>query len=206
MLVGGLPLLVHTLRVFERAKGIQEIILVIPKEEEGQGRALIRDYSLKKISKVVFGGKTRQESVYAGLLATAPDVELVAVHDGARPLVTEEIINRTIARARELGGAIAAVPVLDTLKESSLDGCIKRTWDRHGFWLAQTPQTFRRKILLSAYEQAIAHNRIGTDEASLVEPLGYPVGLVEGSRENIKVTTPADLDMANYLLSIREAE
>jgi 2-C-methyl-D-erythritol 4-phosphate cytidylyltransferase len=206
MLVGGFPLLIHTLRVFERAKGIQEIILVIPKEEEGQTRALLRDYGLKKISKVVFGGKTRQESVYAGLLATAPDVDLVAVHDGARPLVTEEIIDRTIARARELGGAIAAVPVSDTLKESSLDGCIKRTWDRHGFWLAQTPQTFRRKVLLSAYEQATAHNRIGTDEASLVEPLGYPVGLVEGSRENIKVTTPIDLEMANYLLSIREAE
>ena len=204
--LGGLPLVVHTLIAFERTKSVAEVILVVPRQEESRARALIEEYHIKKVDKIVVGGKTRQESVYAGLLATTPEVELVVVHDGARPLVSEEIIQRTLSRAKELGGAIAAVPVLDTLKESTLDACIKRTWDRQGFWLAQTPQTFRREILLAAYKRALKQNIVATDEASLVEQLGSPVGLVEGSRENIKVTLPDDFRMAEYFLSLRKKE
>ena len=204
MMLGGLPLIVHTLRVFEETQEVSEVILVIPKESEAQGRSLVEEFRLKKVEKIVAGGKTRQDSVYEGLLATDRTVDLITVHDGARPLVTQEIIVRTILRARELGGAIAGVPVLDTLKESTLDTCIKRTWDRQGYWLAQTPQTFRREILLAAYKRAIKLDIVGTDEASLVEKLGSPVGLVEGARENIKVTRPDDFWMAEYFLSMRK--
>ncbi|HET6370521.1 MAG TPA: 2-C-methyl-D-erythritol 4-phosphate cytidylyltransferase [Nitrospiria bacterium] len=199
----GRPLILHTLSVFECAKSIDGIVLVVPVEEEKLAVELVKEHRVKKVARIVVGGKTRQDSVYCGLLATDADADLVAVHDGVRPLVTEEIISRTISRAKELGAAIAAVPVSDTLKEASFDGCIKQTHDRMGFWLAQTPQVFRRGILMAAFEKAAAQNMVGTDEAFLVERLGYPVGLVEGSRENIKVTTPDDLQMAEYLLSKR---
>lgn len=199
----GLPLIVHTLLVFEGLRVISDIIVVVPSEEEYHIKSLIEEYRLKKIAKVVHGGKTRQDSVYAGLLETETATDLVVVHDGVRPLVTEEVILQTIFRAKELGGAIAAIPVSDTLKEASLDGCISRTWNRYGFWLAQTPQAFRREILLAACQRAQKENLVGTDEASLVERLGYPIGIVEGSRENIKVTTPEDLKIVGFLLSKR---
>lgn len=201
--LGGIPLVIYTLRVFNDSKAIDQIILVVPKEELESSKVLVSDYRIEKVEQIVAGGSTRQDSVYAGAQATTPEADFVMIHDGVRPLVTETVIRGTLDRAREIGAAIAAVPVSDTLKESGQHGRIKRTWDREGFWLAQTPQVFRREMLLSVLEQAQKKNLFGTDEASLVEQFGFSVALVQGSRENIKITTPDDLAVAEYFLSRR---
>jgi len=205
LMLGGVPMMVHTLRALERAPSVTDVVLVVPKEE--QARALsevVERHGLKKVLKVVPGGATRQESVHHGLHEVAEDVEIVVVHDAVRPFVTPDLIERSIEAARKHGGAIAAVPMKDTPKQAGPDGLIQRTLDRHELWLAQTPQTFRRALVVEAYRKAEIEHVHGTDDAALVERLGHKVGLVEGSWENIKITTPEDMILAEAILAAKK--
>lgn len=207
LMLGEWPLILHALLVFERTPAVEAVIMVVPADERDRAlREVVDRYGLKKVQKVVAGGATRQESVYHGLKETEADAEIVVVHDAVRPFVTEELIERSIELARQEGGAIVAVPMKDTPKQVGPDGKIQRTLDRSGLWLAQTPQTFRRGILIEAYRKADIDRLHATDDAALVERLGHPVAIVPGSWENIKITTPEDLVIAEAILAARLLE
>jgi len=196
-------MVVRTLNVFQNCAAIDEIILVVSRDEVDQASQLVREHGISKVAAVTPGGEVRQDSVRNGLSQVSPDSEIVAIHDAARPLVTEEIIVASIEAARAHGAAIAAVPVVDTIK-TSLDGrYVSGTLDRSSLYAVQTPQTFERGLIEAAYERAAADRFVGTDDASLVERLGKPVAIVEGSYENIKVTTPPDVGTAEAVLAAR---
>ena len=153
---------------------------------------------------VVEGGARRQDSVRNGLDLLGEDVSWVVVHDGARPLVTPDIMERCLIGAAETGAAIAALPVVDTVKTGDAQGFIEETRPREGLWLAQTPQVARRELLARAMEWADANDFEGTDEAALLEAVGVRVKLVEGSAQNIKVTTPGDIERAARLMELEQ--
>jgi 2-C-methyl-D-erythritol 4-phosphate cytidylyltransferase len=196
--LGGKPLIVQTLERFQACPDIDQIILVLPEKDLS---AFIEKYGEFKISKIAgfaVGGETRAESVWNGFRAISDAAEVVAVHDGARPLVTPEEISACLKKAGETGAAILAAPVTDTIKEIR-DGQIVRTIDRSNLRRALTPQCFRYDILRRAFANA-DFGAAATDESFLVEKLGIEVAVVEGSATNIKVTTPEDLNLAESLL------
>jgi 2-C-methyl-D-erythritol 4-phosphate cytidylyltransferase len=194
--IGGRPLLAHTLARFQESPEVDRIVLVMSEANLRRGRDLVAEHAFGKVSAVCAGGPRRQDSVRLGLEALGP-CEWVLVHDGARPLVTAELIERGLAAARETGAAVAAVPVADTVKLAAPDGTVERTLDRGRLWAAQTPQVFRYDLLLRAHREVTAEV---TDDAAMLEALGLPVKLYEGSPANIKVTTPEDLRLAEALL------
>lgn len=207
LMLDGVPMMLHALRVLERAPGVAEVILVVPKEERERALSeVVERYGLKKVLKVVPGGATRQESVHHGLNEVDEDVEIVVVHDAVRPFITEDRIERSIEAARKHGGAIVAVPMKDTPKQAGPDRLIQRTLDRTDLWLAQTPQTFRRALVVEAYRKAAIAHVHATDDAALVERLGYQVAIVEGSWENIKITMPEDMILAEAILAARNGK
>ncbi len=198
----GRPILVWTLRAFARARPIDEVILVVHDSDVAKAKALVRQHRINKVTRVVRGGATRLASVSCGLRALAPDPRWVVVHDGARPLVTPQIIEETLRAARASGAAIAAIPIVPTVKEVREDWVV-RTLDRNHLWAVQTPQAFRRDLLERAHAKARARGITATDDAALVEALGCRVRIVMGSPRNIKVTTPEDLVIAKALLKGR---
>ncbi len=207
LMLDGVPMMLHSLRALERAPGVAEVVLVVPKQERDRALTeVVERYGLKKVLKVVPGGATRQESVHHGLNEVDADVEIVVVHDAVRPFVTVDLIERSIEAARKYGGAIAAVPMKDTPKQAGPDGLIQRTLDRAGLWLAQTPQTFRRAVVVEAYRKAEIEHVRATDDAALVERLGHKVGIVQGGWENIKITTPEDMIVAEAILATRKGK
>ena len=204
LMLDGVPMMLHALRALERAPSVTEVVLVVPKEERERAlNEVVERYGLKKVLKVVPGGATRQESVQHGLNEVDEDVEIVVVHDAVRPFITEDCIERSIEAARKQGGAIVAVPMKDTPKQAGPDRLIQRTLDRTDLWLAQTPQTFRRALAVEAYRTAAIAHVHATDDAALVERLGHKVAIVEGSWENIKITAPEDMILAEAILASR---
>lgn len=188
----GQPLVIYTVQKFESCAAIDEIILVLPAAEIESFGQIAQKYNLKKLKQTVSGGKTRAASVLNGLDAVdEKSAEIVAVHDGARPLVSVEEITKTIEKAKETGAACLVGFVTDTIKEVS-DGKIVQTIDRKKLRRALTPQCFRYEILKHAFTQNEASENV-TDECFLVEKLGVEVSIVEGSAENIKITTPKDI-------------
>ena len=199
-LIAGEPLISYTLRAFQDSPQVDEIVLVVRPDELSVTRDLVESRGFSKVKSITPGGEVRQDSVRNGLAEVSADSDIVAIHDGARPLITQDTIASTIGAADADGAAIAAVPVIDTIK-SSLDGLfVNSTLDRETLYAVQTPQTFRRSIITEAYDRAYADRFYGTDDACLVERLGMPVRIVRGSYENIKVTTPTDLRIADALL------
>jgi 2-C-methyl-D-erythritol 4-phosphate cytidylyltransferase len=195
----GKPLIIHAIQRFESCPEIGEIILVLPATESAKFLQIAGKYGLKKISKIVGGGETRAESVWKGLSAIrTATAEIVAVHDGARPLVAVEEIAETVAKARETGAACLVSTVTDTIKQVE-NGKIARTIDRTTLRRALTPQCFRYEILRRAFENADL-SEAATDECFLVERLGQKIATVEGSARNIKITRPEDLILAESLL------
>jgi len=190
------PLLSYALRAFESCARIDSIVLVAAPDAADRAEALVRDERIAKVCAIVPGGARRQDSVRAGLAALGA-CEWVVVHDGARPLVTPELIERGLEAARETGASCCALPASDTVKESDENGIALRTLDRSRIWLAQTPQVFRYDLLVDAHRRCEGD---ATDDASMVETLGVKVRLYEGSRRNLKVTTPEDLELARTLL------
>jgi 2-C-methyl-D-erythritol 4-phosphate cytidylyltransferase len=184
---------------------IGEIILVVGEAEISRCKSKIVDpYGLSKIRSIIAGGKERQDSINQGLQVLADDCQWVVVHDGARPLLINEVLKETIQAAYEWGAAVTAVPTKDTIKVAGPKELVQSTLDRRCLWSIQTPQVFKRALLVQAYAQAYADGFYGTDDASLVERIGAPVKLVRGSYENLKVTTPEDLDFAEAILKRRK--
>jgi 2-C-methyl-D-erythritol 4-phosphate cytidylyltransferase len=201
LLLAGTPLLFHTLKRFEQCDSIDEVIVVLPAAESAGFLSLAGKFGLRKIARVVPGGGTRADSVKRGLLATrSATAEIVAVHDGVRPFVTVEEIEATIAAARSDGAAILVAPVTDTIKQV-VDGRVVETYDRNQLRRALTPQCFRYDVLRRAYEHTDVTDPSLTDESLLVEKLGIPVRIVEGSPRNIKITTAEDLAIAETLIA-----
>src|SRR6266436_2156550 len=205
--LGGVPILVHTLRKFAATPAVYEIIVALRKDEIAGFRTQVeKEYPeiLSKRLQMVEGGEHRQDSVASALARTAADPEdIVLVHDAVRPFVTPEIIGNVIEAARKHGAAIAGWPAVDTVKqvERTADGAlIKATIPRASIVMAQTPQGFRYDILKKAFEDAAADGFVGTDEASLIERSGHPVAVVMGSPRNLKITTPGDLELAEFYL------
>lgn len=192
--INGKPVIVHTLELFQAAPSVDKIVLVLSERQMGK----VDSSLFPKLESVVTGGSTRAESVLNGLNAVGEDIEIVAVHDGARPLVTVDEIEGTIAKAKETGAACLVAPVTDTIK-SVLGGEIAATLDRDKLRRAVTPQVFKIEVLRKAFETADLSGSV-TDECLLVEKLGYPIATVEGSSRNIKITHPEDLILAETLM------
>jgi 2-C-methyl-D-erythritol 4-phosphate cytidylyltransferase len=199
----GVPVIVHTLRQFERCKEIDEVIVVLPADDVAGFQSLAREFKLQKLSRVIAGGATRAQSVQRGL-AVIDEAELVAVHDGVRPFVTPAEIDQVMASARATGAAILVAPVADTIKEIK-DDRVVRTLQRTQLRRALTPQCFRFDLLKQAYERLIEVEAEGievTDDCLLVERLGVEIAAVEGSSRNIKITRAEDLVLGEALLRL----
>lgn len=194
-LLGGTPLLVRVIDVFQACPSVSQIVLVVNKKSVEHYQRLVAEEGWPKVSNVCIGGRRRQDSVAAGL-RQLDRCQWVVIHDGGRPLVTVDLIERGLAAAGETGAAVAAVPVTDTIKLVGNNGMVRNTPPRHSLWAVQTPQVFRSDIITEAYLKAKGDV---TDDASLVEQLGYKVKLYPGAYDNIKVTTPDDLALAEVL-------
>lgn len=202
LLLRGEPLLAHTLRAFQDCSVIQQIVLVTKKEDLERCQQLVEEYRFDKVCQVAEGGAERQDSVYNGLKFLPGGTRIVAVHDGARPLITPEIVERSIAKLEDWDGLVVGVPAKDTLKQVEGERIIE-TLPRQQIWYIQTPQVFVANLLVQAYEKAEQDNYRGTDDAVLMERLGYSIRIVEGSYENIKITTLEDLAAAEAILARR---
>ncbi len=197
----GVPIIIHTLRQFERCEEINEIIVVVPAESTAAFSSLAEKFAVRKLVRVVPGGATRAQSVRRGLDAIA-NAEIVAVHDGVRPFVSSDEIDSVVVAARATGAAILVAPVADTIKDIE-NGRVKRTLTRHDLRRALTPQCFSYDLLKRAYDQLDEVERAGvevTDDSLLVERLGAEIVAVEGSSRNIKITEEEDLALAETLL------
>jgi 2-C-methyl-D-erythritol 4-phosphate cytidylyltransferase len=196
LLLAGTPVLVHTLKVFEQCESIHEVIVVLPAAESAGFLSLAGKHGLRKVARVVPGGVTRADSVKRGLLAIrGATAEIVAVHDGVRPFVTVEEIDAVVAAAQTDGAAILVAPVTDTIKQVK-DQRVVATLDRGELRRALTPQCFQYELLREAYQNADVTDPSVTDESVLVEKLGRPISVIEGNPRNIKITTVADLAIA----------
>ena len=198
----GMPLIAHTLAAFEAAPSVQTIVLVLSRANVEQGKALVRKHGFAKVHQVCLGGERRQDSVRQGLERLTP-YPWVVIHDGARPCVEPELIERGLEEAYRWGSAVAAVPVKDTVKIVGAQGMVIETPDRQKLWAAQTPQVFSWDVLQRAHGQT-GIDIEATDDAALVERLGNPVHIFFGSYANIKVTTREDVVLAEALLRRRE--
>lgn len=196
--LGGKPILIHSVEAFHRHPDIDQVIVVVPGDRIRSTQELLRSWQLEGKTTVIAGGLRRQDSVKAGIDELDVQTTIVLVHDGARPLVTQELISDCLTQAENHGAAIAAIPVKDTLKKAGQNALISATVDRDGLWQAQTPQAVAPGILREAYDKAGQLDF--TDEASLLEHAGYPVKLVSGAEANIKITRPEDLTLAQTLL------
>jgi 2-C-methyl-D-erythritol 4-phosphate cytidylyltransferase len=201
--LGGKPILAHTLDKFETCLLIRSVFLVVGQEDLAYClKEIVEKYGFQKVSKIVPGGKRRQESVKNGIDALPKDTDIVAIHDGVRPLVTQAMIEDSIYSAVRYGAVVLAMPVKETIKVSNPDGTVLRTLDRDSLWQIQTPQTFQVNVIREAYYRAAEDGFVGTDDASLVERLNGSVHILPGSYTNIKITTPEDLALANLFLKM----
>lgn len=202
LLINGREIVARTLEVFQRSGRVDEIILVSPEAEIDFCREnIVKKYALNKVRKIIAGGPERQDSVYNGLLACSSDTDIVMIHDGARPFITEDMLERSIDCARKYGACSLGVPVKDTIKVVDGEGFAVDTPRRSGLYAVQTPQTFKYRTILEAHEAARKVNIEATDDTMLVEALGKRVKFIEGSYTNIKITTPEDMVFAEAILS-----
>jgi 2-C-methyl-D-erythritol 4-phosphate cytidylyltransferase len=200
----NVPILIHTLRVFDRDPNCEQIVLAVKKEEKELIERLLKEYCITKVSAIAEGGEERQHSVYAGLKAVTTK-GIVLVHDAARPFIHQEVIQQLVQAAHTSGAAVAAVRAKDTMKKA-VNGIIQETIDRESLWIIQTPQAFQYTLLEKAERLAEVENFLGTDEAMLVERLGERVHIVESTYDNVKMTTREDLLYGEAILNKREQE
>jgi 2-C-methyl-D-erythritol 4-phosphate cytidylyltransferase len=195
----GIPVFIHTLRVFCSDDQCSEIIMSVHSDDQEEMNKLVKEYQLEKKITFVTGGTERQHSVYNGLKNITGD-GIVLVHDAARPFIQLPLITQLVESAENFGAAVVAVPVKDTIKKVA-NGMVMETVERSSLWAIQTPQAFRIPLLTKAHQHAEKMGFLGTDDASLVEYLGEKVAIVKGDYNNIKLTTPEDLAFANAILS-----
>ncbi len=210
--VGGRPLFIHSIEVFEKSLIVDGIILVVPVDHVRDFEDAVRPCGFKKLKKIVIGGRTRCDSVFNGLQALDANTEIVVVHDGARPLIRPQIVDEAIRQGKIHGAAVVGVPVKPTIKRINRQGMfVDQTLNRDELWEIQTPQVFRKDILEKAYAQRGSERKDSlrseddpTDDAGLVERLGLPVKIVRGDYENIKITTGEDLIVAEAFFNARQ--
>lgn len=194
--IGGETVLARAVAPFEECQAVGKIVLVVREDAVAGMRRMVTEHGWTRAKDVCAGGRRRQDSVQAGLNALGP-CEWIVIHDGARPLVTADIIERGLAAADETGSAVAAVPVVDTIKVSGMDRMVRYTPERGSLWAVQTPQVFRADIIAEAYRNG--RDDDVTDDSTLVEQMGHRVKLFPGAHDNIKITVPDDLVMAEAL-------
>ena len=197
--LGGIPVIARTLLAFERAEQVDEIVVVTREDQVAQVAGLCRDFQISKATKVIRGGATRTQSARMGTLEAAGAAQLIAIHDGARPLVSQEVIAAAIGKAAQTGAAAPAVPVKDTIKQAA-EGVVERTLDRSTLYAVQTPQVFEASLIRAALQKALEDGVELTDDCAAVERLGMRVWLTPGRGDNLKLTTPEDLIWAEGLL------
>lgn len=199
--LAGIPLLGYALKTLENCPVVRSIVIVAgPGEEDYCRSAVVEKLGLNKVAAIVPGGKERQDSVYSGLLALSPEFDIIVVHDGVRPLFSLNILESVIAAAQTHGAAACAVPAKDTVKLADENNFVTKTLPRDRTWLVQTPQAFRYELIMEAHRRARGDNLLATDDTALVESLGGQVKIVMGSYENIKITTPEDLELAAAII------
>ena len=197
----GKEIIAYTIEKFYKSEDIGDIVIVIKENEEKYFiENIINKYGFDNI-KLAYGGKERQDSVYNGIKKLNRNCEIVLIHDGARPFVNENIIKNSIKEAKENNAVVVGVPVKDTIKVVDSDGNIVDTPNRSLLWSVQTPQSFKYEIITKAYEYAYSNDYYGTDDAMLVEHIGYNVKMIQGSYDNIKITTEEDLHFGIQILN-----
>lgn len=193
------PILTHTIKAFENHRDINQIILVANKNEIKIVTNLVKKERFTKINQIIGGGETRQDSAYNGVMAIK-NSDIIMIHDGARPFITKDVISNLISHTQKYGISVVGVPAKDTIKLAKKTGFVDKTLDRSKLWLIQTPQSFNADLAKKVFQKAKKKNIIGTDDVSLAETLGYKVKLTLGHYDNIKITTPDDLLMAEKIL------
>ena len=204
LVLNDTPILVYTIRKFDRCKLVDRIVVAAPRESVDEVRKLVSAAGFSKAISVVQGGARRQDSVATAMQHMDPDTTIVAVHDAVRPFVSVEEIEAAIYEAEKSGAALLAIPIVDTVKQIRKDR-IESTLTRDNLVLAQTPQVFRVEVLREAFEKAKKDEYYGTDESSLVERMDHPVAIIRGSERNIKITRPGDLSLARFYLQEEQA-
>ncbi|MGC8743956.1 MAG: 2-C-methyl-D-erythritol 4-phosphate cytidylyltransferase [Verrucomicrobiia bacterium] len=199
--VAGKPVIAHTILKFERCSSINEIVLVIRPEQERLYKELLPGLNLRKTCRITYGGAARQDSVWNGLQSVSEKCDIVAIHDGARPCVSEDLIERVIQSAIETGAAVAAKRMIDTIKESDDGVYISKTLDRSHLWSVQTPQCFQLEVIRKAIKNAKSNGLDLTDDTAACELIGQKVRLVEYQEPNPKLTLPSDIPYIQFLLS-----
>ena len=203
--LGGMPVLARTLRTFEACPLVAEIVVVTRADRIEEIAELCRQFEISKVSKVLAGGATRVESALVGVSEVEPKLDLIAIHDGARPLVTVELIERTIRAAQAYHAAVPVIPSTDTLKIVDAKGFVAGTVDRASTFRVQTPQVFKAEFIKGALTKAMEKELPLTDDCSAVEMMGVKTVTVPGDEDNIKLTTPRDMILAEAILKAREA-
>lgn len=200
----GKEIIAYTIEKFYNNSNIEDIVVVV-KEDESEffKKEILDKYNFKNV-KIAYGGKERQDSVYNGLKLLDEKCDVVLIHDGARPFVSDKIIDKSIEEAKEHKAIVVGVPVKDTIKVIDNDKNIVDTPNRSALWAVQTPQTFDYNILIDAYKDAFKNKFYGTDDAMLVERIGYKVKMLEGSYNNIKITTQEDLNIGSQILRVQD--
>ena len=200
----GKEIIAYTIEKFYNNSNIEDIVVVV-KEDESEffKKEILDKYNFKNV-KIAYGGKERQDSVYNGLKLLEEKCDVVLLHDGARPFVSDKIIDKSIEEAKEHKAIVVGVPVKDTIKVIDNDKNIVDTPNRSVLWAVQTPQTFDYNILIDAYKDAFKNKFYGTDDAMLVERIGYKVKMLEGSYNNIKITTQEDLNIGSQILRVQD--
>ena len=200
----GKEIIAYTIEKFYNNSNIEDIVVVV-KEDESEffKKEILDKYNFKNV-KIAYGGKERQDSVYNGLKLLDEKCDVVLIHDGARPFVSDKIIDKSIEEAKEHKAIVVGVPVKDTIKVIDNDKNIVDTPNRSVLWAVQTPQTFDYNILIDAYKDAFKNKFYGTDDAMLVERIGYKVKMLEGSYNNIKITTQEDLNVGSQILRVQD--
>lgn len=199
MPLAGIPMIVHTLKAFEACSSVDKVVLVVHPDYADEYQRLVEEYGLTKVKEYITGGARRSESVGNGLTYVDSDCGIIVVHDGARPLIKPELIDKAVAMCVTDRAVVVGVPVKQTIKKiNAVEGSVERTLDREALWEIQTPQVFHRDVLVEAYEHAKSMDV--TDDASLVEQIGIKVKVMQGDYFNIKITTPEDVAIAEKLL------
>ena len=200
----GKEIIAYTIEKFYNNSNIEDIVVVV-KEDESEffKKEILDKYNFKNV-KIAYGGKERQDSVYNGLKLLDEKCDVVLIHDGARPFVSDKIIDKSIEEAKEHKAIVVGVPVKDTIKVIDNDKNIVDTPNRSVLWAVQTPQTFDYNILIDAYKDAFKNKFYGTDDAMIVERIGYKVKMLEGSYNNIKITTQEDLNIGSQILRVQD--
>ena len=203
-LMGDKPVIAHSIDRFQQCDRIDEVILVVRSDRRAEFQKVVDVFGFAKVRRLVDGGSERHFSVWNGISQLSKECEIVAVHDAARPLISPDLIGRSVTLARECGAVSLAAPIVETLKRADLEHSVIGSVDRSGLWAMQTPQVFRFDWLLEAYKRIVDSGRSVTDEVSALQESGYPVRLLQNTDWNIKITFPRDLDLAEKMMNLRE--